>query len=266
MEVSWNNVVSPQRNEIVFSGRNHAYGAYVLRTNYTRTVSMVIAGVLVAVALAWAIKFFYDRKGPEEDLANVNMDVTQIDLTPPPIDKTEPPPPPPPPPPVVETIKFVPPVIKEDAVEDEPPPPQEKLVETQVSTETQEGTGGDDIIVPTENTGPVEEKPAEIFTVVEEMPGFPGGMGELMKYIQKNIQYPQVEKEADIQGTVYVKFVVEPSGDISNVEIAKGVRGGPGLDKEALRVVKNMPKWSVGKQNGRPVRVLMNLPIKFQLR
>lgn len=265
MEVSWNNVVSPTRNEIVFTGRNHAYGAYVLRTNYTRTVSMVIAGVLLAAALAWAIKFFYDRKGPEDDLANVNLDVTQIDLTPPPIDKTEPPPPPPPPP-VVETIKFVPPVIKEDAVEDEPPPPQEKLVETQVSTQTQEGTGEDNIVVPTENTGPVEEAPAAIFTVVEEMPAFPGGMGELMKYIQKNIQYPQVEKEADIQGTVYVKFVVEPSGDISNVEIAKGVRGGPGLDKEAMRVVKNMPKWSVGKQNGRPVRVLMNLPIKFQLR
>lgn len=267
MEVSWNNVVSPQRNEIVFVGRNHAYGAYALRTNYTRTVSLVIAGLLVAVSLAWAIKFFYDNKGHEEDLANVNMDVTQIDLTPPPIDKTEPPPPPPPPPPVVETIKFVPPVIKENAVEDEPPPPQEKLQDTQVSTQTQEGSGDQDLVVPTEGgNGPVEEKPAEIFTVVEEMPTFPGGMGELMKYIQKNIQYPQVEKEADIQGTVYVKFVVEANGSISNVEIAKGVKGGANLDKEAMRVVKSMPSWTIGKQNGRPVRVLMNLPIKFQLR
>lgn len=267
MEVSWNNVVSPQRNEIVFVGRNHAYGAYALRTNYARTVSLVIAGLLAAVALSWAIKFFYDNKGVDEDLANVNMDVTQIDLTPPPIDKTEPPPPPPPPPPVVETIKFVPPVIKENAVEDEPPPPQEKLTDTQVSTTTQEGNGDDNVVVPTETgNGPVEEKPSEIFTVVEEMPTFPGGMAELMKYIQKNIQYPQVEKEADIQGTCYVKFVVEPNGVISNVEMAKGVKGGPGLDKEAIRVVKSMPNWTIGKQNGRPVRVLMNLPIKFQLK
>ena len=266
MEVSWNNAVSPQRNEIVFAGRNHEYGAYVLRANYTRTVSLVVAGILTAVALTWAIKFFYDNKGAADDLANANMDVTQIDLTPPPIDKTEPPPPPPPPPPVVETIKFVPPVIKEDAVEDEPPPPQEKLTDTQVATQTQEGNGDDNVVVPTETgNGPVEEK-VEIFTVVEEMPGFPGGMGELMKYIQKNIQYPQVEKEADIAGTCYVKFVVEPNGGISNVEIAKGVKGGPGLDKEAMRVVKGMPNWTIGKQNGRPVRVLMNLPIKFQLK
>jgi protein TonB len=163
-------------------------------------------------------------------------------------------------------VKFVPPVIKDDAVEEEPPPPQEKLTDTQVSTTTQEGSG-DEVVVPSETgNGPVEEKPAEIFTVVEEMPSFPGGMGELMKYIQKNIQYPQVEKEADIQGTVYVKFVVESNGVISNVEIAKGVKGGPGLDKEAIRVVKGMPNWSIGKQNGRPVRVLMNLPIKFQLK
>ncbi len=265
MEISWNNVVSDNRNDIVFEGRNQEYGAYQIRREYTKLVALIVGGMLVFSVAALGLKMFLDMKGNEIAAADAKLDMTQIDLTPP-VDKSEPPPPPPPPPPpVMETVKFVPPVIKDDAVEDEPPPPQEKLTDTQVSTTTQEGSG-DEVVVPSDaGNGPVEEK-VEIFTVVEEMPGFPGGMGELMKYIQKNIQYPQVEKEADVSGTCYVKFVVEPNGAISNVEVAKGVKGGPGLDKEALRVVKSMPSWTIGKQNGRPVRVLMNLPIKFQLK
>ncbi len=265
MEISWNNIVSDSRTDIVFAERNQSYGAYQIRKGYTTLVAIIIGGMLVFSLGSYGLKILLDMKGTDVEVADAKLDMTQIDLTPP-VDKSEPPPPPPPPPPpVMETIKFIPPVIKDDAVEDEPPPPQEKLVDTQVSTTTQEGSG-DEVVVPQENTGPVEEKAPEIFTVVEEMPAFPGGMGELMKFIQKNIQYPQVEKEADISGTCYVKFVVEPNGVISNVEVAKGVKGGPGLDKEAMRVVKSMPNWSIGKQNGRPVRVLMNLPIKFQLK
>lgn len=267
MEVSWNNVVSDNRNDIVFEGRNQAYGAYQIRKEYTRVVALIVGGMLVFSLAALGVKLFLDRKATEVAAVDAKLDMTQIDLTPP-VDKSEPPPPPPPPPPpVMETVKFVPPVIKDDAVEDEPPPPQEKLDDKQAGQEDQKGNGDDQVVVPTETgNGPAEPAAAEVFTVVEEMPGFPGGMGELMKYIQKNIQYPQVEKEADVSGTCYVKFVVEPNGAISNVEIAKGVKGGPGLDKEAMRVVKSMPNWSIGKQNGRPVRVLMNLPIKFQLK
>lgn len=263
----WNNVVSDNRNDIVFEGRNHAYGAYQIRKEHTRLVALIVGGMILASASALGIKLLLDMKGTAVEAVDAKLDMTQIDLTPP-VDKNEPPPPPPPPPPPVqETVKFTPPVIKDNAVEDEPPPPQEKLEDKQAGQVTQEGTGDENLVVPQETgTGPVEEKAPEVFTVVEEMPGFPGGMGELMKYITKNIQYPQVEKEADIQGTCYVKFVVEADGSVSNVEIARGVKGGPGLDKEAIRVVKGMPKWTIGKQNGRPVRVLMNLPIKFQLK
>jgi protein TonB len=158
-------------------------------------------------------------------------------------------------------------VIKDDAVETEPPPPQEKLAETNVSTVTQEGDG-DAVVVPDGNgTGPavVEEKAPEIFTVVEEQPEFPGGTGEMMKFLQANISYPQVEKEAGIQGKVFVKFVVESDGSISNVEVLRGVTGGEGLSKEAIRVVKAMPKWKAGKMGGRSVRVYFNLPINFKL-
>ena len=98
------------------------------------------------------------------------------------------------------------------------------------------------------------------------MPTFPGGELEMMKYIQKNVQYPQMEKEAGISGTCYITFVVEKDGSITAVDKLRGVSGGPGCDKEAIRVIKSMPPWKPGKQNGRAVRVQFNLPIKFSLR
>jgi protein TonB len=269
MKVGWNNVVSQERNDIVFEGRNRAYGAFVLRSTYNKTVTIIVGSVLFATLLGYGIKTVLDMKGAEEELANVQIDVTQLDLTPPALDKNEPPPPPPPPPPpVIETVKFVPPVIKDDAVEDEPPPPQEKLTETNVGTTTQEGNGDENIVVPEETgTGNViQEAAPEIFTVVEQMPEFPGGTAALMKFIQQNIQYPQVEKEAGISGKVFVKFVVQSDGKIGAVEILKGVAGGKGLEREAERVVKSMPAWTPGKQNGRSVNVWFNLPINFQLK
>ncbi len=266
MEINWNNVASPQRNDLVFEGRNQNYGAYEIRTSYNRTVTLVLCGLLLSTGLAFGIKAVMGMKGKAEKAGPV-IDVSAIDLTPPPPDKdTPPPPPPPPPPPAIEMVKFVPPVIKDDAVETDPPPPQEQLVETNVGTVTQEGTG-DEVVIPSENTGTgaVEEAKPEIFTVVEEMPEYPGGMGDLMKYLQNNINYPQVEKEAGIQGKVFVKFVVQPDGAISNTEVLRGVAGGEGLSKEAIRVVKSMPKWKPGKQNGRTVPVYFNLPINFKL-
>jgi protein TonB len=226
----------------------------------------ILMGVLLFSLAAYGVKVFLDNKKDETMDANVKMDMTQIDLTPPTEKNEPPPPPPPPPPPVAETIKFTPPVIKDDAKEEEPPPPQEKVAETNVGTVTQAGTG-EDVVVPGDGagTGPVEEKAPEIFTVVEQMPEFPGGPAEMMKYIQKNIHYPEMAKEAGIQGKCFVKFVVEPDGTISNVEVLKGVSGGSDCDKEAVRVVKSMPKWSAGKQNGRAVRVWFNLPIVFRL-
>jgi protein TonB len=96
------------------------------------------------------------------------------------------------------------------------------------------------------------------------MPAFPGGEEELFKYLSKNIKYPSMARENGISGTVYVTFVVETNGDITDVKKLRGVGGG--CDEEAIRVVKAMPGWSAGKQNGKPVRVQYNLPIKFTLR
>ncbi len=267
MIVNWNNVVDDTRNDIVFEGRNQDYGAYQIRRKYNWTVTLVLGCMVGALALGMGIKFVLGFKTDAADTGPV-LDMTTIDLTPPPADKNEPPPPPPPPPPpVMETVKFVPPVIKDDAVETDPPPPQEKLSETNVSTVTQEGDG-DAVVVPSEGTGTgvIEEKAPEIFTVVEEMPEFPGGAAEMMKYIQKNIQYPQMAKEAGLSGKCFLKFVVNGNGNITDVTVLKGVPGCQECDREAIRVVKSMPNWKAGKQNGRSVPVFFNLPINFQLR
>ena len=103
-------------------------------------------------------------------------------------------------------------------------------------------------------------------TIVDQMPSFKGGEAAMMKFIQKNVKYPVAERNAGISGTCYVTFVVEKSGSISNVRILRGVSGGKGCDKEAVRVVSKMPKWKPGKQNGKLVRVQYNLPIKYTLK
>lgn len=110
-----------------------------------------------------------------------------------------------------------------------------------------------------------EPKPDEnaIFQVVETQPEFPGGMAELMKYLQKNTRYPKVCKEQGLQGRVIVQFVVNTDSTISDVKVVKPVN--PHFDEEALRVVKAMPKWNPGKQRGEPVRVRFTLPVTFRL-
>ena len=107
------------------------------------------------------------------------------------------------------------------------------------------------------------EKEEEIFQVVENMPEFPGGMAELMKYLQKNIKYPTISQENGVQGRVIVQFVVNRDGSIVDPVVLRSVD--PYLDKEALRVVSTMPKWKPGEQRGKPVRVKFTLPVQFRL-
>ena len=103
----------------------------------------------------------------------------------------------------------------------------------------------------------------EVFTIVEQMPSFPGGDQKMYEYLSKNIKYPQIARESGIQGRVFVNFVVEPDGSVSNVKVLRGIGGG--CDEEAMRVVKAMPKWTPGKQRGKAVRVSYTLPVVFKL-
>ncbi len=264
----WSNVVADGRNSLVFEGKNKSYGAFELRKDYNKTVLIaLLITFTVAILAVMSPQIIKWLTPAEEQLVEVPIDLSQLDMEPPPADETEPPPPPPPPPPVMETVKFTPPVVVDEELPDEEiPPPQEELAETNVGVVTQEGNG-EEIIIPSEGgNSVVEEEAPQIFVSVEEMPGFPGGEAKLFEYLGKNIQYPQMEKENGISGTVYVYFVINKQGKVQDVKVARGVKGGGGLDKEAMRVIKNMPDWSVGKQNGRPAMVQFTLPVKFVLR
>ncbi len=258
---NWNDVTFDARNEIVFASRNQGYGAFELRKNYNIRVTYILGGVALFGVLLFGAKKFSDRPDAEE--VEQTMEVVQIDLTPPPpIEETPPPPPPPPPPPMVEMVKFTPPVIKDDAVEEEPQKLQEDVKETTVGTKDQEG---EEIVAPpSDNTGPGEAAP-EIFTIVEEQAEFPGGTTAMYKYIQQNVQYPAMAREAGISGKCFLKFVVNETGEISNVEILKGVPGCSECDREAIRVVKAMPKWKAAKMTGKSVKCFFNLPINFKI-
>jgi protein TonB len=260
----WDDPTYANRNDLVFEGRNKEYGAFVIRRFYEKTInkSFLIAAsaIILLVALPTIIKFFESAK---DDTAKLQQEV-EVNLTePPPVDPAEPPPPPPPPPPpVVETIKFTPPVVVDKPVEEDQPPPQEKLNEVAAGVVTQEGDPNATELPPE----PVVADPNEgkIFTIVEEMPQFPGG-GEaaLVRYLQSNIKYPAMARENGIEGIVYVTFVVDKEGKVKDAKILRGK--GAGLDEEALRVVRSMPDWKPGKQNGRSVAVQYNLPVNFKL-
>ncbi|MEZ5172727.1 MAG: TonB family protein [Bacteroidia bacterium] len=253
-------------DEIVFEHRNQKYGAYELRKRYNKHMNTAflisITIFLIGVSIP-AIMDYLEELAPEEIATNVELTLVE----PPPLDENEPPPPPPPPdppPPVQETIKFTPPVVTEEPIKEEDIPPPQEEIQAQVSTKTQEGT--DIIDLPEEGDGNalIEEPPAQIFTIVEQMPEFPGGEEKLFEYLGKNIKYPAMARENGITGTVYVTFVVEGNGKITDVKKLRGIGGG--CDEEAIRVVKSMPEWKPGKQNGKSVRVQYNLPIKFTLR
>ena len=103
----------------------------------------------------------------------------------------------------------------------------------------------------------------EVYEIVEQMPSFPGGPAELMKWLSSHVQYPAIAIDICIQGTVIVAFIVEPDGSVSNAKLVRSVD--PCIDQEALRVVRQMPKWNPGKRAGIPVRVIYYLPIKFKV-
>lgn len=165
--------------------------------------------------------------------------------------------------------------ITEQPVKPPPPPPPKQVVKINIVDDNIDVD--DDIMINVEadqNTEmqayiPVrvdEEEDSEetmIFMVVESMPEFPGGEASLYKYLAENIKYPQMAKESGIQGRVFVTFVVERDGSVTDVRVLRGIGGG--CDEEAVRVVKNMPRWTPGKQRGKSVRVQYNLPVKFTL-
>ena len=246
--------------EMVFKNRNKTYGAYMLRKKYKKYMitSMIVAILVMAGIVAYPIITAVVTQGRivKEELS---VGAEMLDI---PQEEAPPPPPPPPPPEALqEKVKFTAPVVVEDTAVDTDFGKQDLLAE-KTNTEVPSEEPEFDMV---EEKPQVIEQPreAEIFTVVEENPTFPGGETKLYKYLGESIKYPEEAKELGIQGRVFVNFVIETDGAVSNVKVLRGIGGG--CDEEAIRVIKSMPKWTPGKQRGIPVRVSYNLPIKFTL-
>jgi len=202
-----------------------------------------LLGMLMALAMTLVVFEWTAFEATVSEMAALDMDLLEEEVIPP----SAAPPPPPPPPPAPTTVLEI---VEDDEVVEE--------VE-QIDQEIKEDTK---VEVVQRQEEEVEEE--QIFTIVEEMPSFPGGEAELFKYLGKNIKYPEMANSAGISGVVYVTFVVDKDGKIKDVKVLRGIGGG--CDEEAVRVVKNMPAWKAGKQRGKAVTVQYNLPIRFTLR
>ncbi|WP_440420454.1 energy transducer TonB [Prevotella merdae] len=271
-------LISNEWTDLVFEGRNQSYGAYKLRkTTGKRNLWALIIVALAAVLLYLGLQLQRMAEANKKventqavELAKLNTEKKEAKVEKKEVIRQEPEK-------VVEqvksSVKFTAPVIKKD--EEVKEEDEIKLDEVQKSDKavgafTVEGNdevGGavlkakEDIAAPEPPKHVVEE--TKIFTVVEQMPMYPGGDAALMGYLRDNIKYPTVAAENGVQGRVVVGFVVERDGSITDVNILRGVD--PSLDREAMRVVKSMPRWNPGKQNGSAVRVKYQVPVSFRL-
>ncbi len=200
----------------------------------------VVALAVVLTAFEWKT---YDRSAA--DLGQLVLDDLEEEIIPI-TEMNNPPPPPPPPPPPAPEIKIV-----------------EDDVEIEEEVEIMDVEADQEMII--EEVVPVEEESNEpdFFTIVEDMPSFPGGDAALLKYIAEHVEYPPIAKENGITGVVYVSYIVDKDGSIKDVKVVRGAD--PFLDKEAARVVKTLKGYKPGKQRGKPVPVQFTIPIRFVL-
>jgi protein TonB len=264
--------------DLVFEGKNKEYGAYVLRRDTGKRNVKALVWVLIGIAAIFAIAYAnLAIQNAMKQNASIDADVelsklaqkkeakverkepVKVEMEQKVVEK------------VKSSVKFTAPEIKKD---DEVKPEdeiksQDDLSKTNTAIGTFDVKGNDEaegeVLKAKEVV--VDEKPKEeetkVFDVVEQMPSFPGGDAELMKFLHDHIKYPVVAEENGIQGRVIAQFVVERDGSISDVKVIKSVD--PSLDKEAIRVLKSMPKWIPGKQNGSAVRVKYTVPVTFKL-
>ena len=263
--------------DLVFEGKNQAYGAYQLRKNTgirnLKALAVMFAAFIIIAGIVYA-KVSIENYIASQNAA-IEADVELQSLAEkkeikeekkdePEVEKIE-----------IERVKSsvaftVPEIKKDDEVkEDQEMKSQDELSETNTAIgaftvegndETAEVKHVEEKIAEPE---PVKEEETKVFDVVEQMPSFPGGPSALMQYLSSNIKYPVVAEENGVQGRVVCTFVVEKDGSITDVRVVKSVD--PSLDKEAVRVVKGMPKWIPGKQNGSAVRVKYTVPVTFRL-
>ena len=265
--------------DLVFESKNKSYGAYQLRKNTgKRNVKsmLIVFGTIAAILIASWAKVAIENAMPKKVAIETDVELSKLaqKKEPAKVERKEPV--------KVEmeqkvvekvksSVKFTAPEIKKD---DEVKPEDELKSQDELS-KTNTAIGSFDVKGNDEAAGEVlkakeviaDEKPKEeetkVFDVVEQMPQFPSKNAALFEYLSKHIKYPVIAEENGIQGRVIVTFVVERDGSITDVKVVKSVD--PSLDKEAQRVVKSMPRWIPGKQNGSAVRVKYTVPVTFRL-
>lgn len=271
-------LISRDWTEMVFEGRNKEYGAYRLRKNAGKRNLYSLITIFIAALAIWGgislVKFVESRtktvaQTSVAELSALNQPKKKAVVKQQQKVKLEQPEK------VVErvksSVKFTAPVIKKD---DEVKPEdelktQDELMNTKTAIGALDVKGNDDangeVLKIKEAVAQPEPKPEveKVFDVVEQMPSFPGGPSALMEWLSNNVKYPVVAQENGVQGRVVVSFVVERDGSITDVKVVRGVD--PSLDREASRVVRAMPRWIPGKQNGSAVRVKYNVPVAFRL-
>ena len=271
-------LISRDWTEMVFEGRNKEYGAYRLRKNAGKRNLYSLITIFIAALAIWGgislVKFVESRtktvaQTSVAEISALNQPKKKAEVKQQQKVKLEQPEK------VVErvksSVKFTAPVIKKDnevKPEDELKT-QDELMNTKTAIGALDVKGNDDangeVLKIKEAVAQPEPKPEveKVFDVVEQMPSFPGGPSALMEWLSNNVKYPVVAQENGVQGRVVVSFVVERDGSITDVKVVRGVD--PSLDKEASRVVRAMPRWIPGKQNGSAVRVKYNVPVAFRL-
>jgi protein TonB len=261
-------LTSLEWREIIFQGKNKEYGAYQLRGDSNRRHNIAMIIITVVALVGFSLPKLIELATPKQkevmtevtslsalDKAEVKNDVKKLE----PVE---------PPPALKSSIKFTAPVIKKDEeVNDENEiKSQQELTDAKGAISIADVKGNDDVNgkdiadIKENVTQEVEEK---VWEVIEQMPQFPGGESELLTFIAKSIRYPVIAQENGIQGRVIIRFVVSKTGVVSNVEVLRSLDSA--CDKEAVRVVKTLPKWIPGKQNGVNVPVYYTLPITFRL-
>ncbi|MES2389140.1 MAG: energy transducer TonB [Bacteroidota bacterium] len=259
-------------DDIVFENRNKAYGAYLIRQLYSDNIlkALFFAGSFFALALISPVVYQYLNPAPVPIAENWGE---TVDLSPPPpIDPATPAPPPAPvtpPPPKMASVAFLRPEIKEDHDVTTVPPTVDDLVKANPGSITTAGDPEEDPGLEIEGPsgkGPVIISAPEAdvpMVIVEQAAAFPGGTEAMLKFIKDSIKYPANALKDDVQGKVFIEFVIGKDGKMRDVKILRGI--GFGCDEEALRVVRLMPDWSPPKQGGHTVSQKMIIPINYKL-
>lgn len=269
------NLTSQEWIDLIFEGKNQDYGAYTLRKSSPKRHLLSFLGVAIVSVLIFTsaslINMINQNRKKESmtevaQMSNISMKKAVV-----PKENIEKAFKAPPPPELKSSLKFTAPIIKKDEEvrEENEVKSQEEITESKVAISvadvkgTNEETGVDIATLQEHKVIVAEEEPEKVFEVVEQPPSFPGGDAALMEYLNNNISYPTIAQENSIQGKVTCSFVVGKDGSIQDVRVERSVDAS--LDKEAVRVIRSMPKWIPGRQGGNAVKVKYYLPVSFRL-